>query len=462
MRATLFLRTFALLLASDGLDDALAAAGPVRVSDDRRHLARADGTPFFWLGDTAWELFHRLTVEEADRYLRNRAEKGFTVIQCVLLAELDGLRTPNANGDVPLHDLDPAQPNEAYFAHVDRVVARANELGLTLALLPTWGDKFNLQSWGVGPLVFTPDNARIYGEWVGRRYAKADVVWVLGGDRRPDEPEDFAIIEAMATGVRAAVGRTQLITYHPAGGSSSSRWWHEHAWLDFNLFQSGHSAADNLNFQVTLADRARVPVKPVIDGEPNYEDHPIAWKPVELGWFTDFEVRRAAWWSMLSGAAGHTYGHHAVWQMWQAGREPVGHVRTPWQEALDYPGAFQMGVMRRVLDNLPWATLEPRHEIVAPDERPPEASILAAAAPAPADAGVACVIAYSPYGYAFTLDLSGFGDRGASARWVDPRTGHAISLASPPREAAARGAVAFDPPQSPARGNDWVLVITSP
>jgi hypothetical protein len=56
----------------------------------------ADGRPFFWLGDTAWELFHRLNREEATRYLEDRASKGFTVIQAVALAELDGLNTPNA------------------------------------------------------------------------------------------------------------------------------------------------------------------------------------------------------------------------------------------------------------------------------------------------------------------------------------------------------------------------------
>lgn len=110
----------------------------LQVAPNRRFLQYADGTPFFYLGDTAWELFHRLTLAEADRYLTNRAAKGFTVIQAVALAELDGLNTPNANDDRPLHDLDPTRPNEAYFRHVDAIVARANELGLVMGLLPTW------------------------------------------------------------------------------------------------------------------------------------------------------------------------------------------------------------------------------------------------------------------------------------------------------------------------------------
>lgn len=65
-------------------------------------LEYADGCPFFYLGDTTWELFHRLNREEANFYLEDRARKGFTVIQAVVLAKLDGLNTPNAYRDVPL------------------------------------------------------------------------------------------------------------------------------------------------------------------------------------------------------------------------------------------------------------------------------------------------------------------------------------------------------------------------
>ena len=427
------------------------AANPtLRVSDDGRHLVTSAGTPFFWLGDTAWELFHRLSAEEASVYLENRAMKGFTVIQCVLLAELDGLTVPNANGDLPLLDLDPTRSNAAYFEHVDRIVARGNALGLTMGLLPTWGDKFN-RKWGVGPEVFTPDNARAYGRWVGTRYRDANVVWILGGDRLPDDAEDLAIVDAMAAGLREAVGDTQLLTYHPQGGASSSRDWHDRAWLDFNMFQSGHSHRDGANHAMVAADRARSPVKPVIEGEPCYEDHPVNWKPDELGWFSDYEPRRAGWWAMLAGAAGHTYGHHAVWQMWQPGRPPISQVRTPWRSALDYPGAWQMGVMRRVLEALPWQRLEPAVSAVVDGPADPAAKVLGAM-----DRAGSCILVYSSYGDAFTLDLSGLSADPAAASWIDPRTGHAIAMEPPAR---ASGPVRFDPPHESARGNDWVLLI---
>src|SRR6266508_4642069 len=108
----------------------LPAAPRLRVSENRRYLQYADGRPFFYLGDTAWELFHRLNREEATQYLTNRAQKGFTVIQAVVLAQLGGLTVPNPYGDLPLIGGDPAKPNEAYFRHVDFIVNKAEELGM--------------------------------------------------------------------------------------------------------------------------------------------------------------------------------------------------------------------------------------------------------------------------------------------------------------------------------------------
>ena len=177
--------TACMLIAVTVLAAPTASAGPLprlRVSDNHHFLVKEDGSPFFWLGDTAWELFHRLTREDAERYLQNRAKLRFTVVQAVVLAEFDGLGTANAYGDRPLADNDPTKPNEAYFRHVDWILARANALGLYIGMLPTWGDKWN-KKWGQGPEIFTPENAEAYGEWLGRRYKDAGLVWILGGDR---------------------------------------------------------------------------------------------------------------------------------------------------------------------------------------------------------------------------------------------------------------------------------------
>jgi hypothetical protein len=158
----------------------------LNVSETGRYLVREDDSPFFYLGDTAWELFHRLNREDADRYLRDRAAKGFTVIQAVALAELDGPSDPNAYGHLPLVDLDPARPavidgpENDYWDHVDDIVDRANELGLVIGFLPTWGRYWH-DAIRDGQPLFTPDNAETYGEWLGRRYRDKDLIWILGG-----------------------------------------------------------------------------------------------------------------------------------------------------------------------------------------------------------------------------------------------------------------------------------------
>lgn len=242
------------------------------VSGNGRFLTYEDGAPFFYLGDTAWELFHRLDRAEADHYLINRAGKGFGVIQAVLLAELNGLTEPNRYGHLPLDERDPARPIEGYFEHVDYVVNKAAEQGLYLALLPTWGAhvvKENHPLFQNYP-IFTPENARAYGRFLGKRYRDAkNVLWILGGDR---SPEGYVPIwEAMAKGLKDGDGGSHLIGYHPGGGSSSSQHLHEVPWLDFNMLQSGHTRVAEPNHEMIAADYAKTPARPTFDAEPNYE-----------------------------------------------------------------------------------------------------------------------------------------------------------------------------------------------
>ncbi|MFW6157611.1 MAG: glycoside hydrolase family 140 protein, partial [Balneolaceae bacterium] len=384
----------------------------------------------------------------ATRYLENRAEKGFTVIQAVVLAELDGLRDPNPYGDIPLQDLDPAQPNEAYFEHVDFIVDKAEELGLVMGMLPAWGDKFNLK-WGEGPEIFTPENAREYGTFLGERYRDKPIIWILGGDRNPEEDHHIDIINALAEGLETGDGGNHLMTYHPQGGNNSARWFHESDWLDFNMFQSGHGRLDNQNFSVTLDTYHKEPVKPVLDGEPNYEDHPIDWDP-ENGWFGAFETRQAAYWSMLSGAMGHTYGNHNIWQMWEPGREPISSARTPWYEAVDYPGAFQMQYFRRLFEARPFHKLVPDHDLVLSDSLENSSPALAAR-----ERDGQFMVAYIPHGQDITIDLAPMKGQRIRAYWYNPRMGKHISL----KEFKADTSREFDPPGDPRRGNDWILLL---
>jgi hypothetical protein len=362
----------------------------------------------------------------------------------VALAEFGGLTEPNASGSTPLENNDPARPIEAYFRHVDWVVHQANRRGMYIGFLPTWGDKVN-KKWGEGPEIFTPQNARIYGRWLGRRYARAGLVWILGGDRPIETPSHLGVWREMAAGIREGDAGAHLMTFHPTGGQNSADRLHSEPWLDINMVQSGHHARDIPNWQPQIRNRTLLPSKPTLDAEPRYEDHPVNWKR-ENGWFDAFDVRQAAYWSMLSGACGHTYGDHNIWQFYSSRRPAVSAARTPWQQALLHPGAVQMGHMRRLFERMRWQKLNPAQQLLA-DERTGAEMIRAAAS----EDGTRLVV-YTPYGYPIRLKPGAWRTEPLGAEWFDPRTARRT-----PAHISENGGCT--PPGSPARGSDWVLTL---
>jgi hypothetical protein len=436
---------------------AQAAPPDLKVSENRRFLLKADGSPFFWLGDTAWELFHRLRLEEAEDYLKQRAALGFTVIQAVALAEFDGLKAPNAYGHTPLRENDPARPDvkdgpaNDYWDHVDAVVARANAHGLLVGLLPTWGDKWN-RKWGQGPEIFGPENAAVYGDWIGRRYKDRGIVWILGGDRPVESDRHREIIRAMARAIRKA-SPGKLMTFHPMGGHGSAESFHDDEWLDFNMRQNGHGA-DHASYARLKPDYDRRPVKPVLDGEPIYEDHPINFKPKENGHSTAAHVRRAAYWDLFGGAFGHTYGHHSVWSFHDEGRAPVNHPLLNWRRAIEQPGAKQMRHARALLESRPFLTRIPDDSVIVATDPPsavPGTGWIRFAATR--DAGGSFVLVYVPVGRPFKVRMETVSGP-VKAWWFDPRTGTAAAVGDFPNT----GEREFVTP-TPGETLDWILVL---
>ena len=255
--------TFAALASSLSVSVTLPAVnGKLRISDNHRYLEFQDGKPFFYLADTAWELFHRLNQDEASRYLTNRSRKGFTVIQAVILSELDGLTVPNAKGDRPLIDGNIDKPNESYFQHVDFIVNKAEELGLFIGMLPTWG-----KYWKSPTSIFpSTESARRYGRFLGSRYRDKAIIWILGGDRAIDTPQERATVDALAEGLREGDQHHHLITFHPVGPGDSSEMLNDAPWLDFNMFQSSHAARDHDNGLYVERDLRLKPERPTLDG----------------------------------------------------------------------------------------------------------------------------------------------------------------------------------------------------
>lgn len=420
--------------------------GKLKVSDNNRYIVFEDGTPFFYLGDTGWELFHRLNKEETEKYLENRRAKGFTVIQAVALAELDGLNTPNAEGNKPLIDNDPLRPNEPYWQHVDWVIRKAGEKGIFIGLLPTWGDKVD-KRWGTGPVIFNSDNAYRYGQWIGRRYKDfPNIIWINGGDR-DGGGDNTPIWNALGEGIKS-VDKNHLMTFHPWGEHSSSEWFHESSWLDFNMCQTGHGQRSySIYKRLIVRDYNLKPVKPCFDGEPRYEDHPVGWNPEVLGWFNDADIRQALYWNLFSGSFGHTYGCHPIWQMKAPGREPVGLARNNWYDVLDLPGAWDLIHARRLIESRPFLSRIPDQSMIVPDYFPETDYIVATR-------GDGYAFIYFPTGWRAGIILDKIGPAQLNISWYDPRAGEIRFVEKVP----GKGIKYFTPPSN-GRGNDWLLVI---
>lgn len=458
---------------------ALAQSLPeIRVSTNHRYLQTADGTPFFWLGDTDWELFHRLNRAETEQFLEIRRQQGFNVIQAVALAEFEGIRTPNRSGDLPLINQNPTQlaitsgsdPADSvqydYWDHVDFVIQTATRKGMYLGLLPTWGDKVTA-AWGDGPCIFTPENARTYGEILGRRYGRYNVIWILGGDRpaiykgrseplKGQEVDDRPVWRAMAAGIEAGVGHKPFITYHPSGGSfSTSQYIQNEPWLDMNAFQSGHGSRESLAWDWATRDLALQPTKPTLDMEPCYEDHPVnpwdgKWTR-QRGYFTAYDVRARIYRGIFAGACGVTYGHHQVWQFLnKALYEPVniGDTLIGWQRAARAEGAGQMQFLKNLMLSRPYTSRIGDQSLLVSDRG--KTYIDRIEATRAADGAYALV--YLPQNKPVRIDLSKLSGKTIHVWWFDPRTGKATDAGTVPVSASH----SFSPPKT---GADWVLVL---
>ncbi len=372
-------------------------AGPIRVSPNGHHFVDAQGQPFFWLGDTAWPLFAQYTREEAEAYLGNRAQRGFTAIQGVLAwgggtgfeQKAPG---PNYAGEAPWRT-GPGDPNPAYFAHVDHLVEFAGERGLILAMLPTWGYYVN------DARVLNTENARAYGRWLGARYrGRPNVIWVNGGDRIPTRHED--VYRALAEGLREGDGRAHLITYHPCGWRSSAQFFHQESWLDFNMIETWTEWAKV--YPAVLADRQLDPPKPVVLGEGAYENGP----EYPQGPITPLIVRRQAWWAFTAGGF-FTYGQDRMWRMGPG-----------WTDTFDTPGAQHMGCFRAIATSRPWWRMVPDQGLFASGvgcERTLNTALRAVDG--------SCALVYLSSQCHVLLHLDKIATREVKVTWVNPASG---------------------------------------
>ncbi len=351
--------------------DRFSVHGSLRVSTNSRNLEHEDGTPFFYLGDTAWEICWKSTREEAEAYLNDRAAKGFTVIQMVAMSHqrLRNGGVTNRYGEPFFLEGDIRIPNSGYFAYVDWLVHQMNRRGMAAAIVPLWAYMSDVHA-GSGPVWERPvrrEEALLLANYLGARYADMEVIWVLGGDNTFDQPEQRDFWRQMAEEIDSASGKKRLKTIHTAGHTASFDYFDErNRWLDFHTYQSSHLANGDYTWKAGRRGYELNPLKPVLNAEAVYEDiYHNLWAPgdtnsVETFRIRDIHVRRALLESICSGAlVGLVYGANGIWQ-WHTDDLPGSHnPRYGPLAAMNLPGSAQAGMVKSLLMNMGWPGMRP-------------------------------------------------------------------------------------------------------
>jgi len=338
-------------------DNPLYKHGPIRVSQNKRHFEHADHTPFLWLGDTWWKaLCKRLTWEGFQELTADRKAKGFSVVQIVCGPYPDeGFFQPTwgNEGGMPYETKDFTVINPTYFKYSDRRIIHLADAGLVPAIVGGWG-RGDCDGMRVGV-----EGIKRHWRNIIARYGAYPAVWLIGGEASGPKWTEVARY------VRQTDPFERIVTMHPH--DSARRMVTDESVLDFDMLQTGHGDWDKAHAAApkVKAGYERTPKMPVMIGEHSYEGL------MQTG-FPDIQ-RHVFWSSMLSGAAGHTYGAAGIWHVgveaehgnWGAwGGKPYDY--TTWKEGMVYPGSTQVGLGRKLLERYPWQRFEPHPEWTSP------------------------------------------------------------------------------------------------
>ena len=431
---------------------------PLKISANKRYFVTGNNQPFFWLGDTGWLLFKKCTKEEVVKYLDDRKAKGFNVIQVMLLHELD---VTDAYGDSALINKNIATPKNLhdepqppileydYWNNVDFVIHQAAKRGIYMALVPIWGG--NIKN-------VTVAQAKSYAVFLANRFKnKTNIIWLNGGDIKGSDALDKW--NAIGNTIRS-IDKNHLIGFHPRGRNSSSAWFHNEAWLDFNMFQSGHkrydqdtSANEKLhygedNWRYVNDDYVLRPVKPTFDGEPSYENIPHGLHDSAEKRWTAADVRRYAYWDVFAGGCGFTYGNNSVMQFYKKGDKDASFgANKDWDGELNTPGAGQMQYLKQLMLSKSYFDRMPDQSLIV-DNGERYNRVLATK-------GKNYAMFYVYNGRSFKAALNKLNFKPGKAMWFSPVDSQVIPIKNYRYETEKL----FDPPGEKENGNDWVLIL---
>jgi Protein of unknown function (DUF4038)/Putative collagen-binding domain of a collagenase len=432
---------------------------PLKISANKRYFMTKDGKPFFWMGDTGWLLFVKCKREEAIQYLDDRKQKGFNVIQVMLVHDLNlGV---NVYGDSALYNKDVSKPYTTagksfanadeydFWDNVDFVIDEAAKLGMYMALVPLWGGNVKHVN---------EEQGKSYATFLANRFKnKSNIIWLNGGDIKGTD--GLKVWSVIGNTIRA-IDKNHLITFHPRGRNSSSTWFHNEPWLDFNMFQSGHrsysqdtSSNEKLhygedNWRYVNDDYNLKPTKPTLDGEPSYEDIPFGLHKANEPYWQDYEVRRYAYWSVFAGGCGFTYGHNSVMQFYTPGDSGISFFpKVKWQDGLNAAGAGQMQHLKKLMLSKSYFDRVPAQDLVI-DNGERYDRILATR-------GKDYAMFYVYNGRNFKIKNEAFNWGASDAYWFNPKNGtNQVLYRGRPNDIKG-----FNPPGEKMNGNDWVLII---
>lgn len=412
---------------------------PLRTEPGKRYLEDSSGKPFFIQGDTAWSLIAELTEKEAELYLVDRKARGFNTILVNLIEREFASKAPaNIKGEMPFTNAgDFTTPNETYFAHAERVLKRACDLGFLVLLTPSYaGYEGGPEGWYREMVGNGPDRLRIYGEYLGQRFAHLDnIVWVEGGDYNPPDKD---LVRAIVDGI-SKYDPEALHTAHNSPEWAALDYWDKEPWLAINNIYTYEPV-----FQDAVAQYARSEKMPFFLMESAYEG--------EHGADT-IRIRMQAYQAVLSGAAGQIFGNNPIWHFSGPG---LYETSTDWKQALDSPGARSMEILYKLLSATEWWLLEPdiHSRFLVSGHGAEDRRAVAAAA-----SNGSFALAYIPTARPVNLDLSRLAGNSIAAEWIDPSSGDSAPVEGSPFPPLPQ--TFLPPPTNRSGSSDWILKLTS-
>lgn len=430
--------------------------GNLKVSENNLFLQHENGDPFFWLGETAWLLPSRSNRDEVGFFMEETSKNGYNVVQISVLHSIPSM---NAYGHWALpkgfdfKNIDkPGEYN--YWQHVDYIVESAQRKGIYIGLVCAWGGAVKNKQ-------LTVEDAKIYGKFLAERYKKyPNIIWLIGGDIRGDvEPE---VWRTLAKNIKA-IDPDHLMTFHPLGRTMSTTWFNNDDWLDFNMFQSGHRRygqrkgdgdypieenTEEDGWRFVERSLKETPLKPVIDGEPSYEDIPQGLHDANERYWQAEDVRRYAYWSVFAGSFGHTYGHNSTMQMLRPGYGAAFGAKKPWWDAVHDPGCQQMKYLKKLMLAFPFFERIPDQSVIANTNGTQYERVIATR-------GNDYILVYNYTNRLTEIDMTKISGSKKKAWWYSPVDGGVEFIGE-----FDNGKQSFLHDSGYRPGNDWVLIIT--